>query len=267
VQQPGEFFALGVIHRVAAELVPADQGEDFLERGMGVDADHVLTRVGPVHDFQLAHFHGRGEYAHALVARVLTAAGVQDQLEFFAAVVVFVVRAWLTLAGDAQDSVGAGVEQVDGRVHGPVEQVQRHGGPQRQQLGLADRPRLGRQFADHDVQVRNDEEGDKERHRLDHFSAVHAQVSQQRFEQVGERWFTDPAQAQRGEGDAQLAGRKVGVELVVYLAQDAAAPAMQFGNGLDAGGAQLDHGELGGNEETVEQHQQEGKDDHAEIGE
>ena len=73
--------------------------------------------------------------------------------------------------------------------------------------------------------------------------------------------------AQRGEGDAQLAGRQVGVELVVYLAQDVAAPAVLLGDGLYAGGAQLDHGELGGNEEAVEQHQQEGKDDHAEVGE
>ncbi|MNR66701.1 hypothetical protein D3C85_1903330 [compost metagenome] len=64
-----------------------------------------------------------------------------------------------------------------------------------------------------------------------------------------------------------MAGRQVGVELVVYLAQDAATPAVQLGDGLDAGSAQLDHGELGGNEEAVEQHQEQGKDDHAEIGE
>jgi len=50
---------------------------------------------------------------------------------------------------------------------------------------------------------------------------------------VGKGRLTDPAQAQRGEGDAQLAGGQVGVELVGYLAQDAAAPAMQFGDGLD----------------------------------
>ncbi len=53
----------------------------------------------------------------------------------------------------------------------------------------------------------------------------------------------------------------------MYLAQDAATPAMQLGDGLDAGGAQLDHGELGGNKEAVEQHKKQGKDDHAEIGE
>ncbi|MCY1449474.1 hypothetical protein D9M71_662120 [compost metagenome] len=117
------------------------------------------------------------------------------------------------------------------------------------------------------MQVRDDEEGDEERDRLDQLWRVHAHVRQQRFEQVGEGRLTDPAQAQRGQRDAQLAGRKVGVELVVHLAQDAAAPAMQLGDGVDARRAQLDHGELGGNEEAVEQHQYQGKDDHAEIGE
>ncbi|MNE13964.1 hypothetical protein D3C80_1068200 [compost metagenome] len=166
------------------------------------------------------------------------------------------VRARLALAGNAQDGVGAGIEQVDGRVHRPVEQVQRHGGPQRQQLGLADGPGLGRQLADHDVQVRDDEEGDEERDRLDQLGAVHAEIGQQWFQQVGEGGLTHPAQAQRGEGDAQLAGRQVGVELVVNLAQDVATPAVLFGDGLYACSAQLDHGELCSNEEAVEQHQQ-----------
>ncbi|MNM95023.1 hypothetical protein D3C81_1074480 [compost metagenome] len=79
--------------------------------------------------------------------------------------------------------------------------------------------------------------------------------------------FTDPAQAQRGEGNAQLAGRKIGVQLVVHGAQDLPAPAMLHGNRLDLGRAQFDHGELGGNEKAVEQHQQQSKKNHAEIGE
>ena len=111
------------------------------------------------------------------------------------------------------------------------------------------------------------EEGDEERHRFDQFGAVHAQVGQQRLQQVGKGRLTDPAQAQRGQGDTQLAGWQVSVQLVVHFTQNVAAPAMLFGNGLHPGGAQLDHGELCSNEEAVEQHQQEGEDDHAEIGE
>lgn len=50
---------------------------------------------------------------------------------------------------------------------------------------------------------------------------------------MGERRLTDPAQAQGRQGDAQLAGRKVRVELAVDGAQDMPAPAVLLGDGLD----------------------------------
>lgn len=180
---------------------------------------------------------------------------------------MLVVRAGLALAGNAQDGVGAGIEQVDGRVHQPVEQVQRYRRPQRQQLGFADRPGFGRQLADHDVQVGNDKERGEERHAADHFRGVHAYGAQQRLQQVGERRLTDPAQAQGGQGDAQLAGRQVGVQLAVHGTQDLPAPAVLVGDGFDSSRAQLDHGELCGNEKAVEQDQDQSKKNHAEVGE
>jgi len=180
---------------------------------------------------------------------------------------VLMVRARLALAGDAQDRVGAGVEQVDGRVHGPVEQVQRHRRPQRQQLGFANGPGFGRQLTDHDVQVGNHEERRKERHALDHFRRFDAHGGQHRFKDVRKRRLTDPTQAQGGEGDTQLAGRQVSVELAVYGTQDLSTPAVGVGDGLDSGGAQLDHGKFRRNEKTVEQYQDQSKKNHAEVGE
>src|SRR5471032_697670 len=267
VQQADKLVAHRVIHRVAAELVAAEQREDFLERGVEVEGDKVFARVGPVHHFQFANFHGGGEYTHALVARVLATAGVQDQLEFFTAVMVLMVRARLALAGNTQDGVCAGVEQVNRRVHRPVEQVQRHRGPQRQQLGFADGPGFRRQFTYHDVQVGDHKEGGKERHALDHFRRLYAHRAQQRLEDMRKSWLTDPAQAQGGQGDTQLAGRQVGVELAVHGAQDLPTPAVLVGDGLDPGGAQFDHGKFRRNEETVEQYQDQCKKNHAEVGE
>ena len=202
-----------------------------------------------------------------LVTRVLATAGVQDQLEFFAAVSMIMMGTGFTLAGNTQNRVGAGVEQVNRRVHGPVEQVQRHGGPQRQGLGLADGPRLGCQFTDHDMQVGNDKEGGKERYALDHFRRRHADGAQQRLQDVRKRRLADPAKAQRGQGNTQLAGRQVGVELTVYGAQDLPAPAVVFGNCLNPGGTQFDHGKFRRNEKTVEQYQDQSKKNHAEVGE
>ncbi|MNR01452.1 hypothetical protein D3C85_1172570 [compost metagenome] len=162
VQHSDEFAGGLVEDRVAAVFVPAEHAEHLVQRRLQFQVDQVLARVGPVHHLQFAELHGRGQHAHVLVAGVAGAAGMQDQLEFVAAVVVFVVRPRLALAGDAQDGVGAGIEQEDRRVHGPVEQVQRCGRPQRQQFGFADGPGLGGQLADHDVQVGNDEEGGEE---------------------------------------------------------------------------------------------------------
>ena len=267
MQQTDKGVGVSIVDRVAAELVATEQREDFLERCLGVQGHQVFAGVGPVDHFQLAHFHGRRQHAHALVARVLATAGVQDQLEFFTAVGVIMMGTWLALAGNTQDRVGAGVEQVNRRVHGPVEQVQRHGGPQRQGLGLADGPRLGCQLTDHDVQVGNDKEGSKERYALDHFRRRYANSAQQRLQDVRKRRFADPAQAQRGQGNTQLAGRQVGVELIVYGAQDLPAPAVVFGNCLNPGGAQFDHGEFSRNEKTVEQYQDQSKKNHAEVGE
>jgi hypothetical protein len=177
VQQADELLALAVVHRITAELVATEHRQDFLERSVELQRDQVFAGVGPVDHFQFAHFHCRGQHTHALVARVLATAGVQNQFQFFAAVMVLMVRAGFALTGDAQNRVGAGIEQVDRRVHGPVEQVQRHRRPQRQQLGFADGPGFGRQFTDHDVQIGNDEERGEERHAFDHFGDCTPTVS------------------------------------------------------------------------------------------
>ena len=117
------------------------------------------------------------------------------------------------------------------------------------------------------MQVGNHKERGKERHTLDHFRRFDAHGAQQRFEDMRKGWLTDPAQAQGGEGDTQLAGRQVGVELAVHGAQDLSAPAVGMGDGLDPGGAQFDHGELRCNEKSVEQYQDQCKKNHAEVGE
>ncbi|MCY1351417.1 hypothetical protein D9M69_376820 [compost metagenome] len=102
---------------------------------------------------------------------------------------------------------------------------------------------------------------------MDQLLRLDADGLEQRLQQVGEGRLADPAEAQGGQGDAQLAGRQVGVQLVVHGAQDAAPPAVLVGDGFDAGGAQLDHGELGGHEEAVEQHEEKREENQAEIGE
>ncbi|MCY1446682.1 hypothetical protein D9M71_632650 [compost metagenome] len=56
------------------------------------------------------------------------------------------------------------------------------------------------------MQVGNHEEGAEKRNGLDDFGRLHTHRFEQRLQQVRERGLTDPAQAQRGKCDTQLAG-------------------------------------------------------------
>ena len=96
---------------------------------------------------------------------------------------------------------------------------------------------------------------------------LHADGFKDRFEDVRERRLTDPAKAEGGEGDTQLARRQVRIELTVNGAQDVSAPAVFISDGLDPGRAQFDHGKFRRNEKAVEQNQDQSKKNHAEIGE
>ncbi|MNV57556.1 hypothetical protein D3C71_1498950 [compost metagenome] len=105
------------------------------------------------------------------------------------------------------------------------------------------------------MQERDDAEGDDERGQARGFRGQPQRI-EQRLQQMRERRFTHPAQAQRGERDAQLAGGQIRIQVRVHVEQQAAAPAVFFRQAHGLGVAQLDQGELGGHEETVEHHQQ-----------
>jgi hypothetical protein len=61
-----------------------------------------------------------------------------------------------------------------------------------------------------------------------------ADERQQRFQQAGKRRFADPAQAQRGQRDAELAGRQIGIQLAVDFAEDAPLDSLCLGDGARA---------------------------------
>jgi hypothetical protein len=128
--------------------------------------------------------------------------------------------------------------------------------PQADRLGIADRQRLRRQFADHDVQKRDDAERDHERHAVDQLRRGDADHPEHRFEQAGEGRLANPAQAQGSQRNAELACRQVGVELGMDLLQDAAAQAGGLGDGADARLAECDDAELGRHEKAVQRYQQ-----------
>ena len=79
---------------------------------------------------------------------------------------------------------------------------------------------------------------------------------ERRLQQRRDRRLADPAEAERGHGDAELAGREIGLELVEHAQRQAGGAAALLGQALDADAAHLDHSELGGDEEGVRRQQQ-----------
>ena len=66
--------------------------------------------------------------------------------------------------------------------------------------------RLRHQFAEHDVQKGNETESDAEADRMQQHLVVGKIVPEQVFQQMGNRRFSDPAEAERGQRDAKLNG-------------------------------------------------------------
>ena len=139
------------------------------------------------------------------------------------------------------------VEQLEdadrGDVHEPgdrtgdhVEPAKRHGDGQRRSLGLADGDRLGHQFPEDDGDEGDEDEGD-DRGQQSGFMAD--------AEQVGEGHGAQPAEAQAGDGDAELRGREIGVEVVDDVVGHPGAAAAVGGQLGHARVAHLDDGELG----------------------
>jgi hypothetical protein len=94
-----------------------------------------------------------------------------------------------------------------------------------------------------------------------------AQPDQVRLQDPGDGRLAHPAQRQRGQGDAQLAHREIGVEAAEDAVEQAGPGAALVDQLLHAGGPQLDDGELGGDEEGVGQHQDRGQEERGARGE
>ena len=124
----------------------------------------------------------------------------------------------LVLVGDVvaqklHHAVGDGVEQPHDGIRDAVEPHERPCREQRIAFGGEDGERLGDELAYHDVQGRDDDEADG--HRNGGNGRVRQpQGSKRRMDERGNRRFAQPAQGQRRQRDAQLAGGQVGVHVV-----------------------------------------------------
>jgi hypothetical protein len=156
---------------------------------------------------------------------------------------------------EAHDAVADAVEEDDDRTKGQIEEVDGTRHAQRGRLRPLQGQALRGQLAEDDVQDGDDGEGEAEADGVGHPDALGARQSREaledRFDQVGQGRFANPAEGEAGNGDAKLGRRDVGIE-VVEPAQDRGGPPVPLRRQvLDARAADGDQGKLGGDKKPV----------------
>ena len=79
----------------------------------------------------------------------------------------------------------------------------------------------------------------------------HPGLGQNRREQRGDGGFTDPAEAERGHGDAKLATREIGLNVAQHHLQQASAEAVLLCHRINAKAPALHQSEFRGNVKSV----------------
>ena len=117
-----------------------------------------------------------------------------------------VVFGGLLRAGLAQQERGGDIQAHEQGVRHEVEELQRQRTPEGHRIRTPYCVDLGKLLADDQVEAGDGGEGHRESHAVERDRRRDAHGLEQRIEQVGDRRFTDPSEAQRCHRDAQLAG-------------------------------------------------------------
>ncbi len=126
---------------------------------------------------------------------------------------------------------------------------------------------FGRELAQHDVQGRDDDERERDGDGKGADAGKGAgDAGQRRFDQMGDRRLADPAQRQRRDGDAELGGREVGVEIVERMLQRLGVHPLGGNQLHHPAAADGDEREFGGDEEAVGDDEDENGQQAAEVG-
>ena len=157
-----------------------------------------------------------------------------------------------------EHQVAEPVEGVDDRLGDEVEGTHRPRDPEHRPGGARDGERLRRELAEHHVQHGHDRQREDE---AQPDRDAGGDGADQRLQDVLEGGLGERAEADAGDGDAELAGGQVGVDLLHGAAR-------RLGAGLslpleldDLAEAHTGDGELGRDEEGVEGDEPEGRED------
>lgn len=234
--------------------------EAFGDGGVGVEGDYFATRA---HDFAgdaVAEVEGvEDDVAAEGSGAGVHLAGGEHEAEFVLGVGGGFVSG--LDAEETEEGEGAFVEEPDEGVGEGVEPLEGIGDPQGGGEGVADAEGFGGLFAGDDVEEGDDSKADGEGDGMLEARGGDGEPVIDGLEEGFEDGFADPAEGEAGEGDAELGGAEIGVEVGDDVAKEF-GPAIAAGNeGLKLGVADFDEGEFGGDEEAVHQHQGDDGDD------
>ncbi len=191
--------------------------------------------------------------------------GGGDELEFFGR--VDGAFAGERGAEEAEDEGGGGVHHADEGAGDADEDVHGAGDGEGDAFGALEGEGFGDEFAEQELEVGDDGEGDDDGEGVGVDDGVRRKDGEQRAasveEHLGDGGFAQPAEGERGEGDAELDGGEEVVDVVLEVEGGAGAGTAEGEQLLHARLAHADEGEFGSHEEAVGQ-DEEGHHDCAE---
>ena len=156
-----------------------------------------------------------------------------------------------------EQPVGGAVEDPDGGFEEGVEKVEGGADGEGGAEGFANGEGLGHQFAEDDVEEGDDAVGEDVGEGGDDGFIGEADFEEDWLDEAVDEGFAKAAQGDTGEGDAELGGGEVAVEVLDLIAGADGAGFAFCDSGLELGTADFDDGEFSGDEEGVEEDEKE----------
>ena len=237
----------------AGALGGGEQVHGFFEGSGGGERVHVRARDHQLADLDLVELHSVLHELHFGGLKEAAIAGLfDDHVQFFGGANAVVAGR----RGDAEpenDFVGNGVKEIDGPGEKFEEGVEGAGDDQSDALGVGQAEGFGNQFAEDDLNNGEQAEGEDQSDGVRGQSDPHAgKCGGERTQEFGQGNFTDVAQGQAGQSDADLHAGNDAAEVSGEEFDDACAGITALRELADARLANGDEREFGGGEETVD---------------
>ena len=152
-----------------------------------------------------------------------------------------------------EEVVGGAVEDPDGGFEEEVKEVEGGADGEGGLEGLANGEGFGHQLTKDDVEEGDDAVSEEVGAAGDDSFVLNAEVEETGLDEAIDEGLAEAAKGNAGEGDAELGGGKVTVQMVDLMTGESGAATAFAGGGLELGAAHFDDGKLGGHKEGVEQ--------------